>query len=500
MGRHHEGKPTIMTRRPLLAVLVSFILLATLSLVSAPVAAEEFVVRLDDAEDATSAEQLREHAEATQPRIVERVEREGGEVVRRFWVTNAVLVEGNGNTTDLRRSLGEDGYRVHDNYVFDTPNNVSNDTDITLMPDANPKPAVEQMNVTPVWQDLGVLGEGVKVVVLDTGVDVEHQDIKLRTDDPDDPTYPGGWAEFNGEGRRIDSEPNDEGVHGTHVSGTVAGGNESGTAIGVAPEAELMHAKVFNGSGTFAQLVAGLEWSVEQNPDVLSLSFGVPCTESPVYVRSMIEPIRNVKATGTFVVASSGNDGENCTSSPGNIYDSFTVGAVNSEGDVARFSSGGKVNTTQAWGNSTRPEWPDKYLVPDVTAPGVGILSSVPGGEGDRYGRLDGTSMATPHVAGVSALAEAATDRDMLPIEHRAVLVETAKKPGGGDPNTRHGVGIVDAYDAVELAKDEEKVGNITPVNQTHLDETEDKATPLSGFGAIAGLVALLMIALRKRL
>jgi len=492
-----------MNRRTCLTSLLLLAFLTFLvSLSAAPASAEEFVVRLEDAEEPSSAEELRQHAEETQEPAVETVEEAGGEVVRRFWVTNALLVEPRDEEGTVRGRLEDEGYTVHDNHVFETSDEHSNTSsdDIEISLDANPKRAVEQINVTPVWEDLGVVGDGVKVAVLDTGVYADHQDINLRTDDPDDPTYPGGWAEFDPSGGRVDSEPRDSELHGTHVSGTVAGGNESGTAIGVAPGAELLHAKVFDETGTFAQLTAGLQWTAEQNPDVVSLSFGVACTESPVYVRSMIEPVRNLKSIGAFVVASSGNDGDGCTSSPGNIYDSLTVGAVDSDGDIARFSSGGRVNTTEAWGEAARSEWPDEYLVPDVTAPGIAVLSSVPGGQGDEYGRLDGTSMATPHVAGVSALVEAATERDMLPIEHRAVLVETAEKPGGGDPDTRHGVGVVDAYAAVELARDEERVENITPVNKTYLNETDDESLPLPGFGPFVGVVALFAVALRKRL
>jgi len=486
-----------MRHRVQLLLLALSVAVISLSVLSLPVGAESFVVRLED-DGTTSTEELRKHAEVTQEPVVERIEREGGKVVRRFWLTNALLVEGDEKSdTEVRQSLEEDGYRVHENYVFSPPNNASGKTTENVT--TNPKPALEQINVTPVWEELGVLGERAKVIALDTGIEPSHQDINLHTQDPDDPTYPGGWAEFDHSGNRVGSEPYDSGIHGTHLSGTIAGGNASGTAIGVAPEAELMHGKVFDESGTFAQLLAGTEWAVEKNPDILSLSFGVTCTDSPVYLNSMIEPIRNAKATGTFVVTSSGNGGDGCTGSPGNIYDSFTVGAVNSDGNVPEFSSGGKVNTTEAWGNATKPEWPEEYLVPDVVAPGVGVLSSVPGENGDRYGRLDGTSMATSHVSGVSALVEAATERNMLPIEHRAVLVETAQKPGGGDPDTRHGVGVIDAYDAVELARKEQKVKNITPVNDTHLNRTdEEKAPPLSGFGFLIALVASI-VALGKK-
>ena len=109
-----------------------------------------------------------------------------------------------------------------------------------------------------------------KVAVLDTGVDADHQDIDLYTEDENDKTYPGGWAEFDSYGNQVeDSKPHDTGTHGTQVSGTVAGGNADGAYIGVAPETNLMHGLVLSGSdgGTFSQIVGGMEWAIENDAD-----------------------------------------------------------------------------------------------------------------------------------------------------------------------------------------------------------------------------------------
>ncbi|MDZ7687989.1 MAG: S8 family serine peptidase [Halobacteriales archaeon] len=479
---------------------VSFVVVAAvfaLVLVPAVSAADDFVVRLPDAESPDGAEELVAHAEETQASVVEDVRAEGGEVLRRFWLTNALLVRGD---EDLRASLEErDGVRVHENHRFAAPAQ----TDAEATPTAlDVKPGVEQVNATGVWEEFGVRGDGVRVAVLDTGVNVSHPDIDLRTTDADDRRYPGGWAEFDATGERLDTTPRDAAKHGTHVSGTVAGGNASGMWIGVAPEAELMHAKVFDSEGgTFARILAGMEWAVSEEADVLSLSFGVQCAETPVYVSDFVAPVRNAHEAGSLVVSATGNDGEGCSSSPGNVYDSLAVGAVNSDGDVPEFSSGAEVETTEAWGETAPSDWPSSYVVPDVTAPGVGVLSAVPDG---GYERMDGTSMAVPHVVGVAVLVESSTEPDLTPAEHRAVLLETAIKPGDSEPDTRHGVGIVDAYDAVVSAQDGVEVPDVLPTNTTETgdeetDETETPSSPLPGFGVAAVLVAVLFaVALRK--
>ena len=485
------GAITLTMRRLAVVLVVAVVSLAVF--VPAVSATDEFVVRLPDAEDPDGVEDLVDHANETQTTVVADVEAEGGEVVRRFWLTNALLVRGD---DELRDSLEKrDGVRTHDNHAFAAP--AQADTEDTSSFDV--KPGVEQVNATGVWEEFGVRGDDVSVAVLDTGVNVTHPDIELRTTDPEDPHYPGGWAEFGATGERIDSTPYDAGKHGTHVSGTVAGGNASGTWIGVAPEAELMHAKVFDSdTGSFARILAGIEWSVSQDAEVISLSFGMRCEGSPTYIDDMVEPIRNAHASGSLVVAATGNEGEGCSSSPGNVYDTLSVGAVNPDGDVPSFSGGAEVETEDAWGENAPSDWPMSYTVPDVTAPGVGVLSAVPGG---GYERMDGTSMATPHVAGVAALVESATEDDLTPAEQRAVLTQTATKPGGGDPDTRHGVGVIDSYAAVVAAQDGVDVPDALPTNTTETgdEESEEEASPLSGFGVFVALAAILILSVGAR-
>jgi hypothetical protein len=181
--------------------------------------------------------------------------------------------------------------------------------------------------------------------VLDTGVDADHPDIDLASD---------GWVEFDASGERLDTEPHDSSGHSTHVTGIVAGGNASGRYVGVAPEARLLYGKVLDDGGTFAQITAGIEWALERDADVISMSFGIPANDDSVYEEAFIEPIRTASEAEAVVVTSSGNTGQGATGSSGNVYDAVAVGAVDDDGEVAAFSSGETVDTSTARGADAR--------------------------------------------------------------------------------------------------------------------------------------------------
>jgi subtilisin family serine protease len=183
----------------------------------------------------------------------------------------------------------------------------------------------------------------------------------------------------------------------------------------------------------------------ERAPHVLTNSWGCPEVEG-CDLRSLEPAIAALEAAGIFVVAAAGNTGPSCGSvddPPAPYRETLSVGAVDRDGKAALFSSRGPA--------------PDGSPKPDVVAPGVDVLSALPGG---GYGTESGTSMASPHVAGVAALMWSANPRLIGDIaKTRAILRDTTRPADpdgarcGGSPVNVIGTGLVDAYKAVEAAR-----------------------------------------------
>jgi subtilisin family serine protease len=434
-------------------------------------------VRVDPAEGTQAT--LVSHAASTQTSVREYAEQhEGVTVVNSLWVTNAVLVEVTepSDATVVAADLAAlpDVESVHPNYVYtvglETPKPTGEPSGVPVTTDLNVTPGLAAIDAPGAWAASGTRGAGVRVAVLDTGVEAAHPDITLYTTNTSDPTVPGGWAEFNAIGLEIDgSTPVDPHGHGTHVSGTLVGGDESGTAIGVAPDAELLVGKVLNddGTGTFFQILAGMQWAIESDADVLSMSLGA-AGHHPEFVR----PVRNAESAGVVVVAASGNDGPGRSVSPGNVFEAVSVGAVDDEGFAASFSSDEVVDTDGIWDDAAPSTWPETYTVPRVAAPGVDVQSSLPAGD---YGNASGTSMATPHVAGTVALMLSAAERPLAPAEVRAILAETAQTTTGSE--TRVGAGVVDARAATARAASQPDTNepNDSPETATLVEETPEQ-------------------------
>ncbi|MCP2246083.1 S8 family peptidase [Lentzea aerocolonigenes] len=245
--------------------------------------------------------------------------------------------------------------------------------------------SVPQINA-PAAYAAGFTGKGTTVAVLDTGVDQTHPDLADRE-----------IAE-----RNFTSSPDagDHYGHGTHVASIIAGtGAKSGGKYrGVAPDARILDVKVLgdNGSGQDSQIIAGVEWAVEQGAQVVNMSLGGYDTPE---IEPLEEAVNRLTADkGTPFVVAAGNSGPTTSTigSPGTADAALTVGAVDDQNRIAEFSSRGPTKAGA--------------LKPDLTAPGVGIVAALhsDGRIGppvaDGYTSLDGTSMATPHVAGAAAL------------------------------------------------------------------------------------------------
>lgn len=455
----------------------------------------EVVVRLGPAEmdaaagDAISALQAQTD-DAQQPVVRYAEQTDGVYVKNSFFLANALLLEIE-DAEQLKELAKIEGVqKIHDNFeveLIEAPSEAGSQT--SAADDSDTTYGLDQINAPDVWETHGTKGEGAAIAVLDTGVDITHQDLEgtMFTEDPDDPTFPGGWAEVDGEGELVEgSEPHDTGEHGTHVSGTVVGGDASGTHIGVAPEADLIHGLVLpGGGGTFAQIVGGMEWAVDETEaDAISMSLG-----ADGYHPEMIEPVINAEEAGVPVIGSSGNSGHGVSGSPANVFDGMAVGASDADMDIAGFSSGETVDTETAWGDDAPDHWPDEYIVPDVSAPGVAVESSVPG---DGYSLFDGTSMAAPHVSGAYALAVSASGGSADPADIRDAMESTAFKPDGepDEQDERYGHGIIDALATADLAALDSGVeGTVTdesgdPIEGATVSLEDERSTETDADGA----------------
>jgi len=398
---------------------------------------------------------LRDHAADTQAEVAAAIG-ETATVVNRFWLTNMLLVEFPADTGTLDSLAAVPGVeQVVPNFEVLAPEPVAGTADVT--PAAELTWGLQKIGASRVWDELGVKGDGVRIATLDTGVDITHPDLagKMVTDDPSDAKHPGGWMEFDASGNRVASAPHDSAYHGTHVSGTIHGGATSGTAIGVAPAAEMMHGLVIpGGSGSFAQVAAGMQWAIApvdaagnpagQPADVVSMSLG-----GNGFQAVMVQPTRAIRALGSFPAFAIGNNcGTLGTASPGNVFEAVGVGATDSSDSVASFSCGAVVRKDQ-W--TTPPaDWPGSWVKPDISAPGVDVYSASPGG---GYRTLSGTSMATPHTAGAVALMLSAAG-DLPVAEVVDVLADTGfwdDRYAGAPPDTRFGRGRIDAYEATRF-------------------------------------------------
>jgi subtilisin family serine protease len=300
------------------------------------------------------------------------------------------------------------------------------------------------------WGAYSATGDGVKVAVLDTGVDPTHPDLVGKI---------AGFAEFDEFGNKVSegaSRAYDSDQHGTHCAASIVGGCKSGRWIGVAPDAKILAGLVLkNGSGTDAQILAGIEWAMKKKADVISLSLG-GLRMSPDVLDTYTRAIINANSMGIPVVIAVGNEGSQTSGSPGNDYFAFTVGATDFQDRAAGFS-GGRTQIIEASRYIDAKLLPAIYSKPDVTAPGVDIFSAVPKGKWEAW---NGTSMATPHVAGALALllSGAPRLRDIKGTRRvdimQDLIISTVAELGESGQNHRFGYGRIDILRALGYAEE----------------------------------------------
>lgn len=248
---------------------------------------------------------------------------------------------------------------------------------------------IRRLNVPAAW-DAGFDGSGIVVGHLDTGFDAKHPALKAALH---------AFAEFDLRGELLlGAPPRDSDEHGTHTAGTIAGRKTGRGHIGVAPGCMIASAMVIEYGDVISRILGGLEWIVEQGATVLSMSLGLR-GYTPAF-QTVINALINNDVLPVIAV---GNEYAGTSRSPGNYANVLSVGAMSESDLVADFSCSQRFNRDQ------------DPLVPDLVAPGVGVLSCVPGG---KYALLDGSSMATPHVAGIAAiLRQAAPSVSVAEIE-----------------------------------------------------------------------------------
>jgi hypothetical protein len=286
-------------------------------------------------------------------------------------------------------------------------------------------------------------GTGIKVAILDTGIDYNHPDLAAN--------YAGGY-DFGGDysGAPNDDDPMDYDGHGTHCAGIVAAmmGNDEGV-IGVAPEAELYAVKVFSddGSGRYSDVMEALQWCIDNDIQVISMSFGSSKKSGDPMIESWINAAYNA---GILLVGAAGNDGNIFGSGDNVIYPAryenvIAVAATGSNDGRASFSSTGPAV--------------------ELAAPGVNIYSTY---WDNTYATLSGTSMACPMVSGTAALV-IASDPTLTNTEVRQRLQVTADDLGALGKDTKYGFGLVDADEA---APPSGPIPNQPPVANAGDDQT----------------------------
>jgi len=280
---------------------------------------------------------------------------------------------------------------------------------------------------------VAIRGKGIRVAVMDTGIDYTHAQLAAN--------YVGGYDFVNN-----DADPWDDHYHGTHVAGTIAAVKDGVQIVGVAPGVDLCAVKVLgaDGSGSYSLVIAGLDWCINNNVQVVNVSFG-SSTDPGSTVKTAFD---NAYAAGLIVVASAGNSGEGAdtVAYPAKYTSVIAVASTTSSDLRSSFSSTGPAV--------------------ELAAPGSSIYSTYPG---NRYAYLSGTSMAAPHVTGTAALVLAAGIGDMNKDgrrndDVRRMLQQTAEDLGTTGLDNYYGYGLVDAEYAVTMAYDPNSVSDPAPV------------------------------------
>jgi serine protease AprX len=350
---------------------------------------------------------------------------------------------------------------------------------------AVPEWNLSAVGATSLW-DLGYRGSGVVVASMDTGVDVQHQDLTLR--------WRGGsnsWIDFTDP---LQTVPRDPSGHGTQVMGILVAGDLFGNPIGMAPEATWIAAKIFNDQNQawVSDIHLAFQWFLDPDgnpetddaPDIVNASWGLLNSVGSCDLE-FSDDLAALKSAGIAVVFAAGNagPGQGTSLSPANGGTGLAVGAVN-------------INLDIALGSSRGPSACSGGVFPSISAPGVAVWTTDKSFGGfPFYAQMTGTSFAAPHVAGGLALLRGAYPEATID-ELEAAILGSAFDLGVSGPDNEHGQGLLDLQGAMNwldaapicseepngLDSDQDGIPDVCD-NCTLVSNAEQRDTDSDGFG-----------------
>lgn len=392
------------------------------------------------------ADALRKTAAESQAKIRAELDSSGTKY-QTFWATNAIKVSGGSSTMvqNFAAHAEVDGLYAPMEYKVPEVTQGDNEKTVNAL-----EWGIANINADDVWSQYGVKGAGITVANIDTGVQFDHPAlVRSYRGNNGDGTFDHNYNWYNAAGTCA-AAPCDNNGHGTHTMGTMAGSDDA-NQIGVAPDVKWIAA---NGCcPSDAALISSGQWMLEprdlngQNPDaskrpnIINNSWGTTAPSNDPFM----EDVTNAwTASGIFGSWSNGNNGPGCqtSGSPGSRTSNYSVGAYDVNNNIASFSSRGSGQ--------------DGQIKPNLSAPGVNVRSSVPG---NSYASYNGTSMASPHLAGTVALlwsaapalvGDVAATRALL--DNTAVDKEDLQCGGTADDNNVYGEGRLDALALLNAA------------------------------------------------
>ncbi|HEX5337045.1 MAG TPA: S8 family serine peptidase [Gallionella sp.] len=379
---------------------------------------------------------LKETAAAMQAAHKTFLQENGAHHMIELWVNNSIAVTARADVIrELASHSGIESIRL--NSILQAPpvRYASAATDGKPSPGWN----LHAVHATDLWA-MGYSGAGVVVANMDTGVDPDHPELGGK--------WRGGgnsWFDPHGE----HSAPYDASGHGTQTMSIMVGGATGGNAIGVAPDAKWIAAKLYNDAGQarYSDIHLAFQWLLDPDgdettadaPDVVNASWGLPGSAG-LCDMEFSPDVDALQAAGIAVVFAAGDDGPAplTSRSPANNPEGFSSGAVDSTLSIAAFSSRGQSAC-------------DGGIYPKLVAPGVGINAAhLSSGGLPVYATVSGSSYAAPHTAGIMALLAGAFPHASIH-EIETALTQTAHDLGVTGPDNSYGYGLADAQSAYRM-------------------------------------------------